>query len=244
MPILDNREAHLARFAAFRKSRDLRTAAFDMVGGGDYERIGFVEACFLDTFAPVPEDGLLVDVGCGPGRLARYLVERPRLRYLGTDIVPELIDVARAECQRPDWRFEVTTGFEIPCESGSADVVTIFSVFTNMLPEQSYLLVREAGRVLRAGGTILITYLDIASPSHNLIFRNFVEHQAQRIDPLVFLDANFIQAFATGNDLSVRLNLSPEEVRLEDTRHSRLLDGRDVGGKLTLNQAVAVLSKP
>jgi hypothetical protein len=72
VPILDNREAHLARFDAFRQSRDLRTAAFDMVGGGDFERIGFTEACVLDTFAPVPEHGLLIDVGCGPGRLARY----------------------------------------------------------------------------------------------------------------------------------------------------------------------------
>ena len=70
MPILDNREAHLARFEALRRSRDLRTAAFDMVGGGDYERVGFIEENLLDTFAPVPEGGLLVDVGCGPGRLA------------------------------------------------------------------------------------------------------------------------------------------------------------------------------
>jgi SAM-dependent methyltransferase len=244
MPILDNREAHLARFEWLRKSRDLRTAAFDMVGGGDYERIGFIEARLLDTFAPVPEGGLLVDVGCGPGRLARYLAARPRMRYLGTDVVPELLDVARTECRRPDWRFEAVTGFEIPCESGSADVVTFFSIFTNMLPEQSFLLVREAARVLRSGGTVLITYFDIASPLHNRIFLDLVEHQAQRIDPLVFLGRNFINTFATGNGLTLRLILSPEEARLENAENSHLLDGRDVEGKLALNQALALLSKP
>jgi SAM-dependent methyltransferase len=244
VPILDNREAHLTRFEALRQSRDLRTAAFDMVGGGDYERVGFTEQYLLDTFAPVPENGLLVDVGCGPGRLARYLTERPRLRYLGTDIVPELLDVARTECLRPDWRFEAVTGFEIPCESGSADVVTIFSIFTNMLPEQSFLLVREAARVLRPGGTVLITYFDISFPGHNQIFLNLVEHQAQRIDPLVFLNRDFIETFATGNGLTLKLNLSPEEARTNDTRRFRLLDGREVEDKLTLNQALAILSKP
>ena len=125
------------------------------------------------------------------GRLARYLAARPRLRYLGTDVVPELLDVARVECQRPDWRFEAVTGFEIPCETGCADVVTFFSIFTNMLPEQSFLLVREAARVLRSGGAVLITYLDIASPAHKRIFLHLVEHQAQRIDPLVFMDRIF-----------------------------------------------------
>ena len=63
MPILDNLEAHQARFNAFRQSRDLRTAAFDMVGGGDFEKIGFTEACFVDTFGKLAEDGFLIDVG-------------------------------------------------------------------------------------------------------------------------------------------------------------------------------------
>ena len=49
-------------------------------------------------------------------------------------------------------------------------MVTIFSVFTNMLPEQSFLLVREAARVLRSGGSALISYLDISSSAHRSIF--------------------------------------------------------------------------
>jgi hypothetical protein len=72
MTIIDNREGHRARFDALRATRDLRTAAFDHVGGGDYEQVGFIERAFLDAFASVPENGLLVDVGCGPGCVARY----------------------------------------------------------------------------------------------------------------------------------------------------------------------------
>ena len=158
--------------------------------------------------------------------------------------MPELLDVARAECQRPDWRFEAVNGFEIPCDSDSADVVTFFSIFTNMLPEQSFLLVREAARVLRPGGSVLITYFDIAFPNHRQIFLNLVEHQAQRIDPLVFLNRDFVETFATGNALTLEINLSPEEARTNDTRRLRLLDGREIGKNLALNQALAILSKP
>ena len=122
--------------------------------------------------------------------------------------------------------------------------MTFYSIFTNMLPEQSFLLVREAARVLRSGGAVLITYLDIASPAHKRIFLQLVEHQAQRIDPLVFMDRNFIEAFATGNGLTLKLNLSPEEARSDEARHYHLLDGREIEDKLALNQALAVLSKP
>jgi SAM-dependent methyltransferase len=243
LPIFNNREAHLKRFAAFLQSRDTRTAAFDMVGGGDFERVGFTEACLLDTFAPVPEDGLLVDVGCGPGRLARYLTKRRRLRYIGTDIVPDLLEVARAECGRADWLFETVSGFEIPCDAGCADVVTLFSVFTNMLPEQSFLLVREAARVLRPGGKVLISYLDISLPAHQSIFLNLVEHQAKRLDPLVFLDPYFLEALATLNSLVVSLRLDPHEAELDVASGSHLLDGREIYGPISLGQAIAIFTK-
>ena len=242
MPIYDNIAAHQARFGNFRNSpRDLRTAAFDMVGGGDFERIGFAEAGLVDLLAPVPEGGLLIDVGCGPGRLARYLKDRPALRYLGTDVVGELLEVARAECGRPDWRFEEVTGFAIPAEAASADVVTFFGVFTNMLPEQSFLLVREAARVLRPGGRILASYLDISG--HRGHFLDLVEHQTQRIDPLVFLDQNFLDLFAAANGLRVRRYLKPEESRIEAARGSRLLDGREISGPVALGHALAVMEK-
>jgi len=244
MPILDNKEAHITRFAGFRGTRDMRTAAFDMVGGGDFELVGFTEARLLDEFAPVGNSGLLVDVGCGPGRLARYLKDRRGLRYLGTDVVPELLEVARSECGRPDWRFEEVSGFHIPLEAGSADVVAFFSVFTNMLPEQSFLLVREAARALRSGGRVVISYLDIDIPRHQNSFLELVEHQAKRIDPLVFLDRSFLEMFAARNELRSLTRVRPEDIALEAAPGARLLDGRELTGKVSFWQAIAVMEKP
>ena len=113
-----------------------------------------------------------------------------------------------------------------------------------MLPEQSFLLFRETARVLRPGGRALISYLDIASPAHQRIFQNLVEHQANRIDPLVFLDRHFLDAFAASTDLRLAVHLLPEEVRVEAPPGARLLDGREISGGVTLNQAIAVLVKP
>jgi len=58
----------------------------------------------------------------------------------------------------------------IPEGDGKADMVCFFSVFTHLLQEESYLYLEEARRVLRPGGRIVASYLDIADPSHWNIF--------------------------------------------------------------------------
>ena len=49
---------------------------------------------------------------------------------------------------------------EIPEEDGVADLVGFFSVFTHLREKESYRYLREAKRVLRKNGTIIISYLD------------------------------------------------------------------------------------
>lgn len=243
MPKVDNKTAHLQRFAMLRATRDLRTAAFDMVGGGDYEMVGFSESLLLNTYAPVPFNGLLVDIGCGPGRLARYLKDRLDLRYVGTDIVRELLEVAASECNRNDWTFAYTDGFEIPLENGSADVVAIFSVFTNIYPEESFLLLREAARVLQTGGKALISYFDMEVPGHRKTFLNLVEHQKKRIDPLVFLDRQYVEFFAAENRFKNLKFIRPEEIHIYSEPGSKLQDGREVSTGVGFSQMICVMER-
>lgn len=243
MPKADNRDSHLRRFAAFRADRDLRTAAFDTVGGGDYEMVGFVESLLLDKLAPVPENGLLVDVGCGPGRLARYLKNRPDLKYIGTDIVPELLQVAARECGREDWKFETVQDFYIPADTGGADVVVCFSILTNIYPEESFLILREASRVLHAGGRLLVSYFDIEVPSHREIFLDLVEHQKSRFDPLVFLNRQLLEFMAAENDFSNLTFIRPGEIHLTPKAGSRLLDGREITTDPAFSQMICVMNR-
>jgi ubiquinone/menaquinone biosynthesis C-methylase UbiE len=103
-----------------------------------FETIGLLERETLKDFG-LEQGDYLIDVGCGSGRLALPLSEYLQDRYLGIDIMPELIAYARKLVQRPGWRFKVIEGIGIPEADGRADMVCFFSVFTHLLHEQSYI---------------------------------------------------------------------------------------------------------
>ena len=82
--------------------------------GGSYEALGEVEKQLL-IGAGLARDHVIVDVGCGSGRLAKALV--PYLgttgQLLGTDVVIELLQYAAKDCP-PHWRFALVEDIRIP----------------------------------------------------------------------------------------------------------------------------------
>src|SRR5215510_1358331 len=95
--------------------------------GGQFEAYGQIEADMLRFFG-LRNDATLIDVGCGSGRLAIPLSKTQRGAYLGTDVVPDLLEFARQSCNRPDWQFQVVDRLRIPAPDESADMVCFFSV--------------------------------------------------------------------------------------------------------------------
>jgi SAM-dependent methyltransferase len=120
-----NKQSYRARFAELARDLTREDAVKIMVGPGDFERVGFIERGILKRYG-LQGNEFVVDVGCGSGRLARYLTGFPGLRYLGIDVVPDLLDWAREQCGRDDWVFQETTGFSIPIGDDEADFVTFF----------------------------------------------------------------------------------------------------------------------
>ena len=59
--------------------------------GGNFEFYGVLEHALLRGEG-LRDGSAVVDVGCGSGRLATKLARYPGLRYLGLDVVPELLD--------------------------------------------------------------------------------------------------------------------------------------------------------
>src|SRR4051812_14631544 len=137
----------------FNKDKALRFAI-----GGEFEAFGFVETELLRHLGLSKHD-YVIDVGCGAGRLASPLSGFLEGRYLGTDIVPELVSYARKLVDRPDWRFQLVKGIDIPENDAQADVVCFFSVFTHLSHEDSYRYLCEAKRVLKPGGKIVFSFL-------------------------------------------------------------------------------------
>ena len=103
----------------------------------------------------------LVDVGCGCGQLAAALDKDFEGSYLGTHIVPELIDYARRRTS-PRFQFAVVDDLTIPMGDAQADMVCLFSVLTHLHHDESFHLLREAARVLRPGGAIVATHLEFS----------------------------------------------------------------------------------
>lgn len=213
--------------------------------GGEFAAFGIVQREMLKYYGLRP-DGFLVDVGCGSGRLAAPLSGYLEGAYLGTDVVPDLVEHARMTIDRPDWRFEVVQTLVIPAADEVADMVCFFSVLTHLLHEESFLYLEEARRVLRPGGRVVLSFLEYAMKFHWGVFEATVaDTKAGGEHPLnVFIERVALSGWAE------RLGLRIVEIR----------DGSDVfvplpeplvltGGKIlqefgNLGQSICVLEKP
>ena len=137
--------------------------------GGDFEYFGVLEHALLRGEG-LRDGSSILDVGCGSGRLATKLGRYPALRYLGLDVVPELLDYARRKVGRPDFHFEKVDAPKMPLSAPVLDFCVFFSVFTHILPEESYVYLEEAHRVLKPGGKAVFSFLEHASAASKPVF--------------------------------------------------------------------------
>lgn len=144
-----------------------------------FPSVGKTLVDMLDQYGMLGEQVDLLDVGCGCGRMARYLPGRPFRSYSGFDRHPGMIKWCNAVLAPIDsrFRFQLVSvksayvawdGHEgqqdaetlvFPYPSDSFDSILLASVFTHMpLPEVRHYL-RELHRVVRPGGKILLSVL-------------------------------------------------------------------------------------
>lgn len=116
-------------------------------------------------------DGLgelnVLDVGCGTGSWLRTLAEwgSNPTRLHGIDLLPERIERARE--LSPNIDFQVRTGWDLPFDAGSMNLVSAFVVFSSILePNARAQLAAEMARVRAPGGAILIYDFRIRNPSN------------------------------------------------------------------------------
>lgn len=93
--------------------------------GGNFVAIGKLEYHLLRSLG-LSDGHLVVDDGCGSGRLACQLAPFPGIRYIGSDVVDRLLVYAKQLCSRPDWSFVHVTGTGIPCPDSAADFFCFF----------------------------------------------------------------------------------------------------------------------
>ena len=198
----DFRKAH-RRLLQQLRSTYTNDEAVRRAVGGEFDALGVLMREALIHHGLKITD-YLVDVGCGSGRLAKPLADYLTGKYLGIDVVPGLVDYARKLVPRADWRFEVAEGLKIPEADQQADMVCFFSVMTHLLHEESFVYLREARRVLRPRGKIVLTFLDFRVAGHWESFQNNLSDIGIGAQPMnVFLCPDILREWATRLDLEI-----------------------------------------
>lgn len=143
------------RLADMRESYD-RVAAeyvrriYDELAGKPFDRAA------LDHFAErLRGRGIICDMGCGPGHIARYLADKS-LDMVGVDLSPGMLEQAAA--LNPD--IEFYRGNMLALEEPDniwAGIVAFYSIIH--IPRAEILAaLREMRRVLKPGGLLLLAF--------------------------------------------------------------------------------------
>ena len=114
----------------------------------------------------LPRDAVILDYGCGQGRLSGELVGLGYVNVLGIDSSHEMIRVAREEV--PDAGFVEIDGATLPCGDASIDAVLLFAVLTCIPADDAQKnLLREFKRILKPGGLLLISDYPLQTDTRN-----------------------------------------------------------------------------
>jgi SAM-dependent methyltransferase len=215
------------------------------VGGNSFIAFGVLLRQVLIQ-AGLSPDHFLVDVGCGSGRLSYALSTYLRGPYLGTDVVPEMLDYARRLCRRSDWRFEAVSDIAIPAADGAADMVCFFSVFTHLLHEDTYRYLREAHRVLKPEGKVVFSFLEFSLPEAWTVFEDKVAARDKNYPGVhnQFMDREAIDRWAAHLGFSILGINQGDKPHIDLPQPLMLEDGSAYEHRRCLGQSVCVLRKP
>lgn len=101
-----------------------------------------------------PEQGTrLLDLGCGPGDLVRYLP--PSIEYVGVDLHPAYVDSAREHFGTECRTFRVGDVTNLDPDLREFDIVTVFGVLHHLDDTAARGLFRQAAQALRPAGRIV-----------------------------------------------------------------------------------------
>jgi ubiquinone/menaquinone biosynthesis C-methylase UbiE len=142
-------------------------------------------------------DGLIGDVGCGPGHVARYL-KSLGFRLTGVDLSPAMVEIARRS--DPTIEFKVASMLALPTRDGEWDGIVAFYSIIHLDPEDVRAAISEFFRVLTNRGLLMLS----------IHVGNEVRHVDEFFGHAVSLDFRFMET----SDLEMKLKDAGFEVMM------------------------------
>jgi SAM-dependent methyltransferase len=128
---------------------------------------------------PVPDEGPLLDVGCGTGSLVAALRDRhPRRRIVGLDISEPYLAYARERADCTGAEFVHGDALNLPFAGASFAAAYALIALNFMSDPQT--AAREMARVVRPGGTVVAAAWDFRG---GLVYQRLLWDTAAGIDP-------------------------------------------------------------
>jgi len=109
----------------------------------------------LDMLATHAE-GVVCDLGCGPGQVARYLRDQGVKEVMGIDLSGAM--VAQARRLNPDIEFLEANMYRLPARNEAWGAIVAFYSLIHIPRREVPQVLREFRRVLRTGGLLLIAF--------------------------------------------------------------------------------------
>lgn len=115
----------------------------------------------------VSKESIVLDVGCGYGRILNQLYEKGYHNLIGIDFSQNMIE--RGKKQYPYLDLRVKQGKAIDMEDGSCDAVILFAVLTCIIDDfEQKALLKDIERVLKPNGIIYINDFILNTDERNL----------------------------------------------------------------------------
>jgi ubiquinone/menaquinone biosynthesis C-methylase UbiE len=178
------------------------------VGRGDFKRTGHEFVGYFKNLGSLTPDSDVLDMGCGIGRMAIPLMTYLQGgSYKGFDVGKEMITWCQRNISTQHPNFEFTwapiynrkynpfgtiaaNDFRFPYADSSFDFAFATSLFTHLVKDEIRHYLAETTRVLRPGGTCLLTFFlltpdaerEMASGQASFVFRHEIEG-ARTVDP-------------------------------------------------------------
>lgn len=242
-----------SEYALALPNAELR-AASGIADLGMFLAIGEAWAQVAARFMPV-EDPVVVDIGAGCGKMGRFLLIDPGLRYIGMDVLEPAMRWCTTEFSRvygdrarfvhldvysslynPQGRMKAET-LTLPFGSQSADFVICGSLFTHLLEPEMLRYLAEIARILKPGGRLMAS-IHIDPPEGKRFSGDAVRID---MDPQLFIESN------AGAGLGLRQhlgNIYGQETYLFERLHgqsgSRWINCKSLPGRAYRNIAEAL----